>query len=68
MNTRQISKILFQLDPMNTSCVENDLFDEYDDIATLISTGVSIKEAFDQRFWVDCLSPKQIDKITISIV
>lgn len=68
MNTQHISKILFQLDPMNTSCVENDLFDEYDDIAALIATGVSIKEAFDQRFWVDSLSPKQIDKITISIV
>lgn len=31
--TEQISKALFESDPMNTCCKENDCYDEYDSVA-----------------------------------
>lgn len=68
MNTQHISAILFQLDPMNTCCIENDLYDEYADVAELISSGTAVKTAFEQRFWEDCLSPQVIETITAAIV
>jgi|AntDeeMinimDraft_4_1070355.scaffolds.fasta_scaffold38655_1 hypothetical protein len=44
-----ISRALFQTDPMNTRCKENDCFDEYDDIAADIlgrlEAGESLKTA-----------------------
>ncbi|GGE69812.1 hypothetical protein GCM10011533_22730 [Streptosporangium jomthongense] len=53
MNSRhsvqQISQALFETDPMNTCCKENDCFDEYDgvagDIVTRIGEGESLKRA-----------------------
>ncbi|MGO2135985.1 MAG: hypothetical protein ACTH3S_11215 [Marinobacter sp.] len=41
MNARftaqQISKALFDVDPMNTCCRENDCFDEYDYVAEAVT-------------------------------
>lgn len=67
MNAQEISAVLFKLDPMGTACVENDLFDEYDDVATLIANGTPIKKAFDQRFWEDCLTAQQLSSIEIEL-
>ncbi|MBM7457241.1 hypothetical protein HNR62_003153 [Oceanisphaera litoralis] len=47
MNTpdaKQISRLLFDADPMNTCCRENDCFDEYDAIAADISHGLASGE------------------------
>lgn len=48
-SAEQISKALFETDPMNTGCKENDCFDEYDrvarDIAGRLAEGESIEEA-----------------------
>ena len=45
----QISRALFENDPMNTCCKENDCFDEYDrigaDVAEYLETGATLKEA-----------------------
>jgi hypothetical protein len=35
-SAEQISKALFEADPMNTCCKENECFDEYDRIAEVI--------------------------------
>ena len=48
-SVEQISQALFETDPMNTGCKENDCFDEYDrvarDIAGRLAEGESIEEA-----------------------
>lgn len=48
-SAEQISRALFETDPMNTGCKENDCFDEYDrvaiDIADRLAAGESIEEA-----------------------
>ena len=48
-SVEQISQALFETDPMNTGCKENDCFDEYDrvasDIADSLAAGESIEEA-----------------------
>ena len=67
MNKQQISRILFDLDPMNTSCVENDMFDEYDDVASLIHEGFSVRHAFNKQFWKDCLNSKHVKVIEEAI-
>jgi hypothetical protein len=60
MNKKQlISKVLFDADPMGTCCQENDLFDEYDDVAELIAEGLSVKDAFVKQFFEDCLTEEQ---------
>ena len=45
----QISRALFESDPMNTCCKENDCFDEYDrvaaDVAQSLEAGSTLKEA-----------------------
>ena len=45
----QISRALFENDPMNTCCKENDCFDEYDriaaDVAESLEGGAALKEA-----------------------
>jgi len=45
----QISRALFETDPMNTCCKENNCFDEYygiaGDIATRVEEGESLKQA-----------------------
>ncbi|MEX1216548.1 hypothetical protein [Saccharospirillum sp.] len=46
---KQISQALFQADPMNTGCKENDCEDEYDMVARAVKDrvdrGASISEA-----------------------
>lgn len=62
-----ISQSLFELDPMNTCCKENDCFDEYDFVAKHIYKhtvqGLSLENAiylsFVQLF--DELSAKKVD-------
>jgi hypothetical protein len=44
---------------MGTCCQENDLFDEYDDVAELIAEGLSVKDAFVKQFFEDCLTEEQ---------
>jgi len=48
-SAEQISKALFETDPMNTCCKENDCFDEYDkvaeDVAQRLWEGESLKQA-----------------------
>ena len=45
----QISRALFENDPMNTCCKENDCFDEYDliaaDVAESLEAGAALKDA-----------------------
>ncbi|WP_138103098.1 MULTISPECIES: hypothetical protein [Marinobacter] len=67
----QISQALFEADPMNTCCKENDCIDEYDGIAEAISArllkGDNLEQAMiaeisewffdDGRFDVDRLKP-----------
>jgi hypothetical protein len=36
-SAKQISKALFETDPMNTCCKENDCFDEYDRVAEAVA-------------------------------
>lgn len=48
-SAEQISQALFETDPMNTCCKENDCFDEYDLVANAvaerIAAGQSLAEA-----------------------
>lgn len=43
---KQISKALFDIDPMQTCCKENDCFDEYDLVATQIFRNVELGLSF----------------------
>jgi hypothetical protein len=49
-SAEQISKALFEADPMNTCCKENDCYGEYDRVAEAIEDrlkeGQSLKQAF----------------------
>jgi hypothetical protein len=49
LTTNQISTALFESDPMNTCCKENDCFDEYDriaaDVAQRLEAGETLKDA-----------------------
>lgn len=38
--TSMLSQALFELDPLNTACKENDCFDEYDMLATMTMKSV----------------------------
>lgn len=42
LSAEDISKALFEADPMNTCCKENDCFDEYDRVAE------AVKESLDE--------------------
>lgn len=48
-SVEQISQALFEADPMDTCCKENDCFDEYDrvasDVADRLAEGESLKQA-----------------------
>jgi hypothetical protein len=68
-----INQVLFKLDPMSTSCKENDLEDEYYEVATRIAynwfsaymtLSDSIKAEFDSNFWVDSLPKSQVNYLT----
>lgn len=43
-NAKYISLFLFENDPMNTCCKENDAFDEYDFIASEIAECQNLEE------------------------
>ncbi len=58
-----VAMVCYNEDPMGTCCVENQLYDEYNDIGRLVASGWSIKEAFDQQFWEDCLPEETIKKL-----
>jgi len=49
LKANMISRALFEFDPMNTCCKENDCFDEYDRIAEAIEgrlrLGFTLKQA-----------------------
>lgn len=62
--TGHISKVLFEVDPMNTCCnvnegMEDEYLSEARSIASLVRAGSSIRDAvkltFDEAFWVGCL-------------
>lgn len=64
MNSREISTVLWKLDPMRTSCSgDDDMRDEYDfqaeEIESLIAAGTPLRAAivqvFEKWFWEDCL-------------
>ncbi|MCM0612181.1 hypothetical protein KFJ24_06780 [Marinobacter sediminum] len=48
-SAEQISRALFETDPTNTCCKENDCFDEYDKVAEVVAQrleeGKSLKQA-----------------------
>lgn len=66
-----ISKVLYQLDPMGTGCVENAQSDEYnteaDQIVSMVRAGFSVfysvKTVFEVMFWDDCLSNESLNTI-----
>ena len=49
LTAQQVSKALFDVDPMNTGCRENDCFDEYDYVAEAVTgrlaEGLSLDQA-----------------------
>ena len=62
--TVHISKVLFELDPMNTCCnvnegMEDEYLTEARTIASLLRTGIAVRDAvkltFDEAYWVGCL-------------
>jgi hypothetical protein len=81
MNTQDINRILFNLDPMNTCCASNDMFDEYEDEAAIILETIEmfpsplnhanlldvLKSVFDYCFWENCLSQQKLEEITNEI-
>ncbi len=44
----QISKALFETDPMNTCCKENDCFDEYDYVAKAVEERLDEGQSLDE--------------------
>lgn len=71
MNYEELSQILFNQDPARTGCVENEMFDEYDDIALIVCNEVaagvplfdSLKQCFDDMFFVGHVNDQDIQKI-----
>ena len=71
MNTEQINTILYNIDPMSTTCKKYNIKDEYSNEAALILELIktetpfnAVKTVFDQQFYTDCLSQQQITEIT----
>lgn len=66
-----INNVLFDIDPIGTGCLANELFDEYyfeaKEIAAMIKCGFplvySVKTVFETMFWKDCLSEETINTI-----
>ena len=72
-----INKVLFKLDPMSTGCKENELEDEYYEVATRISYNWfsdsftlydAVKFVFYENFWEDALSNFQVMSISNAIM
>jgi len=65
------SKGLFDIDVMNTGCVENDNYSEYgeeaDEIVKLVMCGFplvfAVKTVFDASFWDDCLNEETLNNV-----
>ena len=63
MDENTVNQLLFSLDPMGTGCVENELEDEYDNVAQAIAQGLAqghgvrstVLAVFDAHFWDGCL-------------
>lgn len=61
-----INAILFEIDPMNTCCKENNCYDEYEriasDIASMTSTGETIESAlqYQFKFWFESTLDSQL--------
>lgn len=58
--TQNISDILFEIDPVDTCCKENECFDEYDTVSfwianSVINRGESLSEAIRSDFY-DCFN------------
>ena len=68
MKTKQIAEVLYEIDPMGTCCKENELFDEYEKEAHLISIGMSVADTFNACFWPESLSARQLEEIEEAIV
>lgn len=66
-NLQEVTRILFELDPMNTACVENDVPDEYINEAKMILNNIEVKDVFDYQFWTGCLTYDQIHQIQTAI-
>lgn len=74
---KEIREILYRLDPMNTSCKENGLLDEYDHEAIMLLSSFAalhsfkkqgvmkdiVKNVFEYTFWEDCLNEQQLKEI-----
>ena len=65
MNSKEISFVLWKLDPMRTGCADDDVMrDEYEfqaeEIADLTTAGTPLRsaviEVFEKWFWEDCLT------------
>lgn len=75
LNAIQISKVLFEFDPMETCCKENDCFDEYDAIARAIlqklAKGQPVDEAVSETlmdwFEVESIEPTSLDSIVLAL-
>ncbi|MBF7731117.1 hypothetical protein [Pseudomonas sp. N040] len=75
MSVSEISKILFDADPMGTCCKENDCFDEYDAIARAIfqqlSSGRPADEAVSETlmdwFEVESIEPTSLASIVLAL-
>ncbi len=75
LNATQISKILFEFDPMGTCCKENDCFDEYDSVAQSafdkLSNGQPIGEAISETlmdwFEVESIEPQVLANIVLAL-
>lgn len=75
-----ISEALFEVDPMNTGCVENDLEDEYDYVAVDIYESVELdsdetesiyrdmREVFEEHFFSFDLEEDILEEILVSII
>lgn len=64
---QEICHILYVADPMNTCCVENEIFDEYIDVARLIYGGMSVEDAFTRQFYSDALHKYTIKTLEYQI-
>lgn len=79
MNTHKavITRVLYELDPMNIGTIENELFTEYEDeagcLVTLCEKGNwsilhdRVQDVFEFYFWKGCLTSMVINKICIAI-
>ena len=70
----RISQILYEIDPMNLSCKENDATDEYDneadDLVRELKNGAGMREALVSvfRYWFGTSFDEIVDDQTIEIM